>query len=260
MSETAAIETILSYNVLEGLQHSKVQIDVLVDWVGGLAPDIVFYQELNNFSEEEFRELARRYGHPHAVKLPDYGYRPGISSKYELCDVERVAEGFCLGYIYARIADTHLFCLHLEPFEEELRLEEIKKILTHVGTLPEEERVMIVGDFNSLAISDQEAYSTPGFEMAFRERNPGSGMDFRVIDTMLAAGYTDAFTLFHSDFHPSFPSRKRFMPGDAGVRIDYAFLSPALKDECMSAEIVHDPITRFLSDHYPLVVKFKPRS
>ena len=74
---------------------------------------------------------------------------------------------------------------------------------------------------------------------------------------MIEAGYCDAYAHFHSDFKRSFPTAKRIMPGDQGRRIDYAFLNHTLKMKCISAEIVHDKITRYLSDHYPLVIKLK---
>jgi exonuclease III len=249
------MHTILSYNILEGLQHGQVQIDVFVEWATNHDPDIIFYQELNGWSGEKFSELAARCGHPFAAKIKEDGYRMGISSKTELTDVQRFTEGFALGYVYARTLDYHLFAVHLNPFEEEIRLGEIHKVLTHINTLPKDAQVMIVGDFNSLAESDMNAYDEE-FQKNFlldKRRTHDKQIEFRVTNELLKAGFTDAYKLFHDEFKVSCPTAKRIFQGDAGVRIDYAFLSPALKDKCTSAEIVHDPITKYLSDHYPLV-------
>lgn len=250
---------VLSYNILEGLQHSRVQIDAFVEWVRNCDPDIIFYQELNGWSEEEFSELAARCGHPFAVKIKEDGYRMGISSKTELADVQRFTKDFSLGYVYARTLDYHLFAVHLNPFEEERRLGEIRKILTHVNSLPADAQVMIVGDFNSLAESDNSQYDEE-FQEAFlasKQRTRDTQIEYRVTNTLLEAGFTDAYKLFHDEFKTSFPTSKRILPDKFGVRIDYAFLNPALKEKCTSAEIVHDPVTKYLSDHYPLIFTLK---
>jgi exonuclease III len=250
---------VLSYNILEGLQHSQVQIDVFVEWVRQQNPDITFYQELNGWREESFAELARRCGHLYSAKIQPDGYRMGISSKYELCDVQRVTDGFRLGCIYARIQDYHVFAVHLDPFEEERRLEEMHQLLEQVNSLPQEAAIMVVGDFNALAESDKDAYDEE-FQKNFlldKRRTRDAQIEFRVTNELLKAGFTDAYKLFHDEFKTSCPTAKRIFQGDAGVRVDYAFLSPVLKAKCTSAEIVHDPITRFLSDHYPLVFTLK---
>jgi exodeoxyribonuclease-3 len=259
MNEPTAIKTVLSYNILEGLQQSPVQIDVFTDWVGNLDPDIVFYQELNGFTEEKLGELARRYGHPYVVKIQQDGYRPGISSKHKLCDVERVTENFRLGYVYARIGNTHLFAIHLDPFEEDDRLKEIEIVLQHASTLPADADIMMVGDFNSLAFSDCASYQSPEFKAYKLTANENWRLRYDVTNTLLCAGYHDAYRLFHSDFTASWPTAKRIVAMADGCRIDYAFLNARLKEKCIAAEIVYDPVTRFLSDHYPLVVKFADR-
>lgn len=256
MNKNSNIRTILSYNVLEGLQGSEVQIDVFVRWVQELDPDIIFYQELNNFTQESFKAMAERYRHPYSFKFSELNYRPGISSKYELSNTNSVSNDLTLGYISAKVQGVHLFCLHLDPFTEEKRLAEMARILDDASSLPDNAKVMLVGDFNSLARSDRDVYNGD-FEKQLRERCPDWGVEFDVTDAVLNAGYVDAYPLFHSEFKRTFPTLKRIVPGDAAVRIDYAFLNPALKEDCISAEIVDDPITRFLSDHYPLMVKFK---
>lgn len=249
--------TVLSYNILEGLQQSKVQIDVFVEWVTNLDPDIIFYQELNGFSEESFAKLVARCGHPFAVKIKEDGYRMGLSSKHEISDIERITQDMRLGYIYAKIQDYHVFAVHLDPFKEEERVNEIHKILAHAQTVPNDSPIMIVGDFNALAESDIAAYSDPDFIANRKLTNPLFTFEFTATNILLEAGYSDAYALLNSDFKHSFPTAKRIMPGDQGRRIDYAFLSPKLKEKCVSAEIVHDKITRFLSDHYPLVLRFE---
>jgi len=248
---------VLSYNILEGLQHSQVQIDVFVEWVTKHDPDITFYQELNGWTEESFAELARRCGHSFSAKITQDGYRMGISSKHELCDVQRVTEGFRLGYVYAKTLDYHLFAIHLNAHSQPERLKEITQVLEHAKSLPQDSNIMIVGDFNSLAESDDAAYQDADFVKNLRVTQPNFTLEYAVTNTILAAGFTDAYKLHHNEFKRSLPTAKRIYPGDAGRRIDYAFLSPALKDQCNSAEIIHDPITRFLSDHYPLVFTLK---
>jgi len=246
---------VLSYNILDGLQHSQVQVDVFVEWVTRQNPDIIFYQELNGWTEERFAELARRCGHPFSAKIREDGYRMGISSKTELTEIQRFTEDLRHGCVYARTEECHLFAVHLDPFEEEKRLQEIQLILKRVNALPENAPVMIVGDFNSLAESDKSTYDEDfqKYFLADKRRTRDAQIEFRVTNLLLEAGFADAYRLFRDEFKTSCPTLKRLFPGDAGVRIDYAFLSPSLKDKCTSAEIVHDPITKYLSDHYPFI-------
>lgn len=258
MPTTTAARTVLSYNVLEGFQQSRVQQDVFVEWVQKLDPDIIFYQELNHFTEASLHELAGRYGHPYAVRIDGPGYRPGLSSKYEISGVEKVAEGLRLGYIHAQILDWHVFALHLDPFREDDRLREIQQILKHAATLPHDAKILFAGDFNALSASDRAAYENAEFANAMKlTAKPDWTLRFDVTNAMCEAGYSDAYALFHDDFTRSWPTRKRIIDMADGCRIDYAFLSRTLQKECVSAEIVHDGITNYLSDHYPLVVRFR---
>jgi endonuclease/exonuclease/phosphatase family metal-dependent hydrolase len=254
-----AADTILSYNILDGFQGSRVQKDVFVEWVENVDPNIIFYQELYGFTEDDLRAMARRYGHPSAVRMHEEGYRMGISSKSEITHVERVSTGLRLGYVYARTLDYHLFAVHLDPFKEEDRLKEIALILDHARTLPDDARVMMAGDFNSLARSDAAFYhaNREELEKAKKSVNPDWSIDFRVTDTTLESGFSDAYAMLHADFKKSVITPKRILAGDCGRRVDYIFLSPSLKDRCVSAEIIHDGITSYLSDHYPLVVKLQ---
>jgi exonuclease III len=154
--------------------------------------------------------------------------------------------------------DYHLFAVHLNAHSQPERLKEMTQILAHAKSLPENSKTMLVGDFNSLAESDSNAYQDADFVKNLKVTQPSFTLEYAVTNKVLQAGFTDAYKLHHLEFKRSLPTAKRIYPGDQGRRIDYAFLSPALKSECTSAEIVHDPVTRFLSDHYPLVFTLKP--
>jgi exodeoxyribonuclease-3 len=260
MPETTATVrwTILSYNVLEGFQQSKVQQDVFVEWVQGLDPDIIFYQELNHFTEADLATLAQRYGHPYAVKIHGDGYLPGLSSKYPLTATQRVSQDMTLGYIYAQIAEFHVFALHLNPFQETDRLREVEKLLAHARSLPADAKIIFMGDFNSLAAADRAQYESADFAAGMKlAARPDWTLAFQVTDALQQAGYSDAYRLLNDDFKRSWPTRKRIIAMGEGSRIDYAFLSANLRAECLHADIAQDNITDFLSDHYPLVLQLK---
>lgn len=250
-------KTILSYNLLEGLQNSELQMDVFVRWVQEIDPDIIFYQELNDLTEPTLRSMAERFGHPFAVRMKEPGYRVGISSKQEITDIQRFADETTLGYISARIGEYHVFAVHLDPFTDEARIQEIKSILQRADEIPPHENVIIAGDFNSFSALDRATYEVDpdGLMNSLHAVNPDWKLDFTVTNLMREAGFTDVYKQFNPEFQHTWPTPKRLIPGDRNWRIDYIFVNDVLKEKCQGGEIVQDRITKFLSDHYPLVVR-----
>lgn len=256
----SSVQTLISYNVLFGFDGDAARKELFVQWVKPFAPDVVAYQELHGFTDSSLAEMAAGFGHQYAVKMP--GPCPtGLSSRFPITEVALIEEGFTWGCLYGRVGDLHIFCLHLDPFKEATRLEEVARLLEKVRCLPANARVVLVGDFNSLAASDHHAYShdPEALERGMRTLLPHWRLSYSVTDAILSAGYFDAYKLIHADFKHSVLTKKETLPDIANRRIDFAFLSEGLKAACIGAEIVHDETTHYLSDHYPLLVKFHPR-
>jgi exodeoxyribonuclease-3 len=108
---------------------------------------------------------------------------------------------------------------------------------------------VLAGDFNTLAPG---ALLDVG-RLAFRPRPfvwlSGGRIRWRTIQTVLDAGYVDAFRLLHPD-DPGL-----IVPADdPQVRLDYAFVPGAYTDQIINCDVVDHPAVPIASDHRPVVL------
>jgi exodeoxyribonuclease III len=110
-----------------------------------------------------------------------------------------------------------------------------------------EENAIILGDFNTGLNSVDKAPGTGDFYLsacmqAFKDLQDPGGRK-----------WVDAWRKFHRK--PSHVDYTWYMPGGAGFRLDYAFLSPKLADRLKAAQ--YSPLEREngLSDHSMLIVE-----
>ena len=254
---------IVSYNVLKGLQGDSVIQKKYVEWVKEIDPDIVAYQEMNNFTSKSIEDFAARYGHPYAVISKTEGFPVALSSKYPIVNVQKVVDNMWHAYLYANINNIHVFVIHFSPFSYRKRQFEVKEILARAALIPKNEKIIIMGDFNSLS-SDDAAMYTNEFILDQKKREEkqshirnlnNGGLDYTVTNAMKEAGYTDALRIFHSGFQKSCPTEK--YTSKFPKRIDYIWVNPSLSKNLKSTDIIYDEITHNISDHYPLIAKFK---
>jgi exonuclease III len=77
----------------------------------------------------------------------------------------------------------------------------------------------------------------------------GGHIKWRTVQTVLDAGYVDAFRLKHAtDPGLTVPA------GDPHVRLDYAFVPAAYTDVVAACDVVVHPDAAAASDHLPVVV------
>ncbi|MBL7969994.1 MAG: endonuclease/exonuclease/phosphatase family protein [Prolixibacteraceae bacterium] len=253
---------VLSYNVLKGLQGDSATQNEYVKWVRNIDPDIIAYQEMNNFTPESIEQFAARYGHSYAVISKTDGFPVALSSKYPIVNVQKVVDNMWHAYLYANINNVHVFVIHFSPFSYQKRQAEVKEVLARAALVPKNEKVMIMGDFNSLSDDDAAMYNEE-FILSQKEkeekqshiRNLNNGkIDYTVVGAVKEAGYKDALRLFHTDFQKSCPTRK--YGSKFPKRIDYMWINPKLVKSVKAANIIYDDVTDRISDHYPVLVTF----
>ncbi len=265
--------TLLNYNVYEGFQKDSLQKVKFKDWVKQFNPDVVTFQELNGFTYTSLEELGRSYGHPYVVLQKDWGYPVGMTSKYPITDIEKRSDDFTFGYIYARIMDYNIFLIHLNPFQYPKRYIQINSVLAQAARIPNKEKIIILGDLNSLSPVDSSIYDVPDrLKNAAKFEKVRNGMyddnyilnngrfDYSVIGSLYNAGYYDAFQLKNKEFDHTYSTEKySFREGAFGkkIRIDYIWLNKTLSKKCISLNIIKDEVTESLSDHYPLIIELK---
>lgn len=251
--------SILSYNTYNGFQSDTSVMDQYLEWVKDLDPDVVAYQEMNKFSQKSLEEFASEYGHDYAVLIKEEGYPVAISSKYPIVNVQKVTDNMHHGYLYANVLGTHIFIVHLSPFDHRFRAKELRLVLAHAASLSESDRVLIMGDFNAFDKKDAAYYKEDLFE-AMRKRdstynqnnlNAGS-LDYSVMDLMENAGFHDSYWEIKDTYHYSMPTPK--YQTRPVRRIDYIWVNEQGKEDILDAGIIADEHTNVMSDHYPTYI------
>ena len=254
---------ILSYNVLMGFQGDSVNQAKYVTWVKEIDPDIIAYQEMNGFTPQSIEKFAARYGHSYAVISKTEGFPVALSSKYPIVNVQKVVDNMWHAYLYAHVDQIHVFVIHFSPFSYQKRQLEVKEVLAHAALIPKNEKIVIMGDFNSLAEEDDDVYDKTFIQIRkeredkhshIRNLNDGKP-DYTVTGAMKEAGYTDVIRLFHEDFQKSAPTKK--YGSQTFQRIDYVWVNPGLLKQLRYANFIYDHVTDSISDHYPLLVTLK---
>lgn len=253
---------ILSYNVLKGLQQDSLVHKEYFDWVRAIDPDIVAYQEMNGFTQKTLEKFAAQYNHPYAIQSKEDGFPVALTAKYPIINAKKIVDNMWHAFIYAKINGIHVFVIHFSPFNYQKKKAEVANILAHAAEIPANEKVLIMGDFNSVSKRDAAEYSDAMLKgMQEREqkeahiRNLNNGqIDYSVIGAVELAGFKDTFWLTNKKFVSSIPTPK-YGSGNP-KRIDFMFASPAIAKEVKSSVIIHDVHTDQMSDHYPVLVTF----
>ena len=257
--------TYLSYNILYGFNNDSLVKDQYIKWVTPIDPDIVAYQETNKFTQKTLEVFAARYKHPYAILAKEPGFPVALTSKYPIVNVQKVLDNMWHGYIYANILDYHIFVLHLSPFSYQKRQHEIRQIIAHAKLLPKNAKIIFSGDFNAMADIDKAQYGADmvaamkkSEEAQAHIRNLNNGQpDYTVLNQMTEAGYVDVFQKVNGTFKYSVPTKKYDSAVPRHKRIDFIWVSPNLTRNLLSSDIIHDQDTDVLSDHYPVIMKFK---
>ncbi len=276
VSNARGLFKVLSYNVYEGFQDNEGLKDAFVDWVLQKDPDMIAFQELNSFTQSDLQTFAHRYNHPYAVILKDKGYYVGLTSKYPISQVERVTDNMKLGYMYARVNDYHVVVLHLNPFSYRRRQEEVNGILSRLSYIAKSEKILVMGDFNSLSERDSAVYNAPGRIDRAKQfldggqydgisNYPDGKFDYSVISRMEKGGFFDTFHLFPRAFEPTTnPYVNKLIkdnilvsPSGGPARIDYIWINQTLKKKLVKFDVLKDSVTSELSDHFPIMVHLK---
>ena len=269
--------TMLSYNVLHGFNNDSLLEKRYVEWVSALKPDIIAYQELNGFTQDSLEALAKKYGHPYAILNTGVTHPIGLTSKYPIVWVQQVTTNMWHSYLYANVNGVHVLVTHLSPFDVESRRQDIDRVMAHARLLPAAEPVLLAGDLNSLAAADSSEYGeklAKQMQESEGRLEPKSGLpivkgktiyrhnlnngwiDYTVTNKLIDAGWQDAFYLTNRRFQASVPTSAYAKKSTVFRRIDYIWVNRTLAEHVKEARIIQDDITRELSDHYPMFVRF----
>lgn len=254
---------VISYNTHKAFQNDSIIQKQYINWVKKINPDIVAYQEMNKFTQKGLEEFAAHYGHPYAVLSMAEGNRNpvALSSKYPIVNVQKVVDNMWHTYLYANINNIHFFVVHFSSSFYMKRAQELRIVLAHAATLPKDDRILIMGDFNAFSRKDAENYGEDLFnnmkdrDEEHDQQNLNNGeLDYSVTDQMISAGYKDAYWLVNEHFKHSLPTKKYLTRSVR--RIDYIWANSVMAKEIIKSDIIHDNDTDEMSDHYPMYIEY----
>jgi exodeoxyribonuclease-3 len=174
-------------------------------------------------------------------------------------------------YLYEIIKGVLFFVIHFTPFIYEKRLKEVTDILAQVNEMPSNEPILIMGDFNSLDISDKDKYGKEVLDAMKQSeqkhdhiRNLHNGaIDYSVLGKLHEAGFKDTYRLLHKEFESSVPT---FKDGNGNIkqkntghpkRIDFIWANSVAASRVTKSGIVKNEYTHYISDHYPTFIELK---
>lgn len=251
-ADTAAEDTlkIVNWNVLYGFNHRK-SVEGASRWLDTQEPDVIAFQELNGLSEKSLSEYGSNWGHPYAVTHKKGGFPVGLTSNNPIEVIERASKGFHHGFLHCKTYGIHFFVVHFWPGKSK----EVDEILNRVAPLLEqEEKVIILGDFNGCSRKD-EAFLVANAKLRKR--------DYTFVDKVESKGFVDIVYKHDSEAKVSCPSPitiPRWSKDMAELklkryRIDFVFADRILAEGSRSGTISLAEEIDTISDHYPVIVE-----
>ncbi len=252
---------IISYNVWVGyidvkskqrlpLYHSgEKRKEGIYRWLKEQNPDVVFFQELIDYSGDKLKSESRFWGHKYAVTLRDTGMAVGISSKYPIEVKEILTEGMHHGLIYCNILGIDIIGTHLWPRFDEKIMNEVKIVGKRVKeSLRNDTPVIVLGDFNAFSPQDDPYIDSTTIKLYrdwWKWKLENGRPSYRVIRYLLNLGLKDVCIKFDQN------------NAARSERYDFIFASPGLAEKCTNAIHFQDSEMHKLSDHFPVSAEFK---
>jgi exodeoxyribonuclease-3 len=150
-----------------------------------------------------------------------------------------------------RVFGLHLSAVH-SALTEHRRTFELRSLLRSIAGHQDGFHVL-AGDFNTLAPGEVLDVRKLPYRLRPFVWMSGGQIKWRTIQTVLAAGYVDAYRLHHPDERAfTFPTP------DPHVRLDYVFTPEQFRDRVVRCDIVTHPAVAQASDHLPVVAELVP--
>lgn len=242
----------------------KVRLGHVLDWLAATAPDVLALQE-TKLIDENFPLAAIEAAGYHAVYAGQKTYngvavlskRPATDPMRDIPQLDDPARRM----LSATVDGVRIVNLYVVNGQEvgsdkyAYKLQWLDKVTRYlVDELVRHERLVVLGDFN-IAPDDRDVHDP----QAWHEKILCSTPEREALQTLLDAGFVDAFRLFHEDAgHFSWwDYRAGAFRRNLGLRIDLILASRPLGPACTACAIDADP--RKLerpSDHAPVWAEF----
>lgn len=251
---------VLSYNILEG---GGDRFEDLIAIVKSVKPDILCLQEVNGWEQDDWKTL-KLFAFKTGFKTYELG--EAKNSDYHVATFSKLPILFHQTFIGIHNASLHMvvdtsagelsICnVHLSPYEEHYRVDEVDKILK---SQLKYKNSVLVGDLNSLSFHDGYKNDLASqFNMTqLKKFTKGGKLTFDVIVKIEGQQYKDIAVLKKQNNSPTVPTvSSRDKAHNIPLRLDYAFVSQGFSSRIYSYEVLKNKQTDAASDHYPIIVK-----
>ena len=240
---------LLTYNIQHGGDR---RLDAIASVIKAVAPDVVLLQEATNPHNVERLAAATGMAEGRAFARQSLGFlsrrpvasytwiRPRISRH---AFIEIVPDGEPM-----RLYGVHLSAVHA-AWTEARRVFELRALLRSVARHQQGFHVLC-GDFNTLAPGEDLDMSRLPFRLRPFVWMSGGRVRWRTIQTVLNAGYVDAYRLKHPlDPGPTLPTSNPYL------RLDYVFVPQSDAQRIARCEVVRHADAVRASDHFPIVAE-----
>ena len=246
---------VINWNTYHLFDH-RAQLEGATTWLAEKGPELLALQEVLHLDEAGLKELARAWGHEHAVMHKERRYPVAMTRSAPIEVVERRVKGFHHGYLHARTHGIDVFVVHFWPTKVG---EAVQVAETAAALVTEGRRVLVLGDFNGKIRVDEPYLLDHGFG---EQRDGETFFDYRLTDAFLDRGFVELVTVHSPEDLYTFGA-PALIPRWADTmeevrerrrRIDFLFASADLAASCSDAHVnTDDERVGKYSDHYPLL-------
>ena len=238
---------LLTYNIQRG---GAARVEIIARVITASKPDLVVLQEATDRAVVERLAALTGMAGSGTTRRQSLGYlsrepvvhaswhRP-LVSRHAFIEIVPAGERL-------RVFGVHLSAVHA-AWTEQRRVYELRALLRSVARHQQGFHVL-AGDFNTLAPGESLETNRLPFRLRPLIWSSGGRIRWRTIQTVLDAGYTDAYRAKHAD-RPGWT-----MPAwDPHVRLDYVFVPRGFADRVLSCDVVNHQEVAKASDHFPVV-------
>ena len=238
---------LLTYNILHG---GGGRIEAIAQVINSVAPDLVLLQEATNAANVERIAEATGMADFRTFQRQSLGFLSKTKVSFAQWIRPRISRHAFLEVVPAgdelRVFAVHLSAVHA-AWTERRRVLELRELLKSVDRHREGFHVL-TGDFNTVAPGESFDMAKLPFRLKPLIWLSGGSVRWQTIQTVLDAGYVDAFKLKH----PGDPGLTLPTP-DPHIRLDYVFVPQTHVTRVMACEVVRHPSAAKASDHFPVV-------
>ena len=250
---------LMTYNIFNGAVNKLPQI---IEIVNAESPDYLTLNEANTFAKND-NEILKRFAQ--ATNFPYFDlalsgqrdYHVAVFSKYPLKKIQKLqplARACLVAVIDTEFGQLSIASLHLTPFTEDLRHEEINLVVDLQKQYPNK---ILTGDMNSLSRIDNydENIIKEFNEIQLKKFTEEGNTRYDAIDKILSTGYYDTAVQVNKNEKYTVPTKSNLDTAHSQLRLDYIFVSQPLLDHLSFYDVIKNDLTDGASDHYPIVAE-----